>query len=897
MKYKLAIDFGMTNSVVVLWEAESPRVIDVPGLSHPQIGDRLPLVPSLLYVENGLSGDVVIGQAVEKIPPERLESKRLFRNFKRSILSRTDREPRLIDGTPWSDHDAGKHFLKVLMNRIPFPAEEIEQLVLTAPVGAFENYLAWLSCETGSMSADRVRLVDESTAAALGYSVTEPGQIILVFDFGGGSLDISLVQLPESRQKTVGLLGNLRLGGHRDHRARVISKTGISLGGSDIDHWLLAGVLERIGVKPETFNMDISLLLSACEAVKVKLSNSEIAQLQFPIGSQRYDLPIQRSELETLLGERGFYDNILMAIEKVMRRAHREGVFGEDVRDILMTGGTSLVPSVQALLKQCFGDSPVHVDKPFTAVVEGALQVAAGFGLDDYLSHSYGLRYLNPMTGEHSYDEVIPMGSRYPMEKPVEVLLGAAHKDQQAVEFVIGEIELQAVSSIEVEFEGGQTVFVAQAEPDEQIIRPLNLSDAERRLAGLEPPGVLGETRLLARFFVDEMRRLRLSVLDLVSQKEIMRDVPLIVLGDFEAVDQGENAARGCEPSIIAQRRKTEQRLSLRRLGTLLNMLPPHALSVEAAREAIKSDAFYVRYEAADLLSRRSDREARLVVEEFLKEGTAPQRAAVARHLFRFSWFAAKPLLKKALDDRDWRVRESAVYALCQLRERGAYKLLLEVLPGEGDRIKEAAVWGLSRNPDPGSLSVLEITLGAQDPEIRVQALEVIAAIQSPDGVPMVQLMLEDPDPDVKYAAALSWMELTGTDCLPDLVAAILASNGEDRLALVRGLFHASNYLFINLAESQAAGEILEAMKTVLQDDLIETRLTAVKTLACMLDGRAAALLREAYHQEADPELQARMVYYVASLASPARDDLLRDAMQHPDPGVRQTAERYAGLK
>ena len=104
---------------------------------------------------------------------------------------------------------------------LPYTQESLEQLVLTAPVSSFEGYLTWLSDVTGDLSAEQVYIVDESTAAALGYAVTEPGAVVLVFDFGGGTLDLSLVQLPEAREKAGGVLGRLLRGNANQHKARV----------------------------------------------------------------------------------------------------------------------------------------------------------------------------------------------------------------------------------------------------------------------------------------------------------------------------------------------------------------------------------------------------------------------------------------------------------------------------------------------------------------------------------------------------------------------------------------------------------------------------------------------------------------------------------------------------
>jgi molecular chaperone DnaK (HSP70) len=172
----------------------------------------------------------------------------------------------------------------------------------------------------------------------------------------------------------------------------------------------------------------------------------------------------------------------------------------------------------------------VRADKPFTAVAEGALQLAAGFGLEDYLVHSYGLRHLDPETNEHAWDEIISMGSAYPITQPIEVILGAAHDKQSSVEFVIGEIDTESVSMIEVNYEDGQAVFVANAQENEQKIVPMNEAEALKFLAELSPEGKPGEDRLKVMFTVDDRRRLKMTVFDLQSSKVLIEDVAVATL-------------------------------------------------------------------------------------------------------------------------------------------------------------------------------------------------------------------------------------------------------------------------------------------------------------------------------------------------------------------------------
>ncbi len=529
MGYKLAIDFGTTNSVVARWNDDraAAEIVAVPGFSCPEDGERPPLIPSLLYVHE--DGSVTCGQAVLDGKLDYRRDNRLFRNFKRGIVTSSAATPREVGGQLWSDRDAGQRFMRDLFSALPGKSE-IDQLALTAPVISFEDYLSWLNDLISDIDPDRVRILDESTAAALGYAVTEPGAMVLVFDFGGGTLDLSLVQLPESREKTGGLLRRLLHSNANQHTARVIAKAGRVIGGSDIDQWLLADVLGRVGLSTHELGDDYAALLTRCEQAKIALSTVETATITFEAASRFHDVTVTRAELEALLETNGFFAALRRVVDKVMHVAHQRGIFKEDISYVLMVGGVSLMPSVQRVLRQYFTDMAVRADKPFTAIAEGALQVTAGFGLEDYLAHSYGIRHLDRQMNKHLYDEIIPMGSRYPSGPPVEVLLGAAHESQEEVEFIIGEIDSDAVSMVQVTYESGQAVFVAQADRNTQQIVPLNEKRAARALARLVPPGQPGEDRLKAAFVVDERRQLRVTVSDLKTNKVLLNNTVIATL-------------------------------------------------------------------------------------------------------------------------------------------------------------------------------------------------------------------------------------------------------------------------------------------------------------------------------------------------------------------------------
>ena len=533
MGYKLAIDFGTTNSVIARWgqDQDKTEIVVIPGLTDSTLPDHPAVVPSLVYVTDASTKAAKIGMEVREAGYDRQRDNRLFRNFKRGIVAKPAPEPRIIDNTEYADVDAGTTFVRRVIDNLPYDVDEIEQLVLTAPVASFEGYLSWLNQVIDKIPPEKIRIVDESTAAALGYAVTKPGAAVMVFDFGGGTLDLSLVQLPESTEKAGGLLNRLLKGNTNQHAAKVIAKAGRIMGGSDIDQWLLQWVLAELKIDAKGLGKTYATLLTVCEAAKIELSNQDETTIAFQLddGSD-HSITITRTQLEQILEQNGFFTSLRHVIDKVMHVSRQRGIYKEDVTGVLMVGGTSLMPAVQNTLKEYFSEMAVRADKPFTAVAEGALQVAAGYGLDDYLIHSYGIRHLDPETGKHEYDEIIPMGSRYPTESPVEVMLGAAHENQTEVEFIIGEIDTDSISMLEVQYEDGQAVFVAQAgESGEQIIA-LNEENYKLSMIKLSPPGKPGQNRLKAAFEIDDKRQLRLTVTDIQTNQVLLEDVAVVSL-------------------------------------------------------------------------------------------------------------------------------------------------------------------------------------------------------------------------------------------------------------------------------------------------------------------------------------------------------------------------------
>ncbi|NUM44292.1 MAG: HEAT repeat domain-containing protein [Anaerolineales bacterium] len=901
-QHLLAIDFGTTNSAIARFDPATGQgnTVELPSLSHPtSSGDFL--IPTLLYVQDG-HGEVTIGHAVRAQGLDSAPGNRLFVNFKRAMSAESPFDARLIDGVPWTHKDAGQQFLKNLLAALPFSAADIETLVITVPVAAFESYTIWLR-GLPTLPADRLKIVDESTAAALGYAVTEPGALVLVIDFGGGTLDLSLVRLPDPRAPTGKILFTSET--HHSTKATVIAKAGAALGGSDIDQWLLAEVLRRADMDRTTLGTGYAALLAACEQAKIALSTRDTAPIIFqPEHGTPTTLPFTRAELETLMTAHGFFTALRQALEKVMGLAHQKGVYREDIHHVLLVGGTALIPSVQQTLDAYFraitarrhriyempewpsltwsvDNTTIRVDKPFTAVVEGALKVATGFELDDRLGHGYALRVWDGQA--HRWDELIPIGASYPTEKPVTVPLGAARPGQTQIALLLGQIN-------------GDTVDAQTGENVRQIVP---LTPAEPLTFPLTPAGERGSARLLATFRVDAARHLRLTVTDAKTNATLLQDA--LIVSPFASPKQGAEApptnpfvvgasAPDNAPMLVAAPKSGGG--FLKGLAKkMFGFLPQSALSANTLGEALLSEDALVRFEAAKTLTERGDRESRLMIEEVLARGTPPQRASVVWHLGRTTWFTAEPLLRRALDDADPRVREAAVFALCKMRQPEAYKLVMEILEKGNDPARMSAVWGLSTHPDASAVPVLELALQAENPEIRVQVLEVLGATAAPEALPAVRRAVDDPDLDVKYAATLSWVELADESCFEDLAQVLLTTSGQARRMILRGFFHATNYLGMNVAGSASLETLLAALEAALTDELPETRSNASLPLAWVRHPRAEQMLIEAFHRERDSDVRAHMLSNAVHLMSPVGARLMAEALAGEDVLVRQTAE------
>lgn len=546
---KISIDFGTTNTIVAAWREteQTAATLDLAGLSIPTSADTgiPPLIPSIVYVQNGASGEVLVGREVCEQHSGRRTDERYFSSFKRGITARAHPFATQVDGVRWDESRAGTAFLsRVLQMVIEQEGNAIDELVFSVPVHSFEGYLKWLRDDAGPVKAigaqvGRIRIVDESTAAALGYNVQSPGDLLLVFDFGGGTLDISLVRMPVAEERSGVILdGGQKVpdgspGGPFDPGgARVVAKAGRILGGDDVDHWLLEETLNRNDLTHHDIGSLYNPLKAACEAAKLHLSSHETAAVDLadPGSGRSIHATFTRSQLEDLLDKKGFYAGLQKTINQVMRSARARGIFPEDIQAVLMIGGTSLIPSVSRIVRTQFGADKVFEEKPFEAVCHGALKLAVGMGLDDLLYHSYAIRHLSPLRLQHEWEELIPAGTRYPLSEPVQIVLAPSRDGQDAVELVIGEVEEAAGGVSEVRFGATRSILMVEGSTELRRVIPLNDRDGARVLAHLNPPGRAGRDRIKAEFEVDSNRTLRVKVTDLLTDRILLDDAAVAEL-------------------------------------------------------------------------------------------------------------------------------------------------------------------------------------------------------------------------------------------------------------------------------------------------------------------------------------------------------------------------------
>ena len=529
MSGRLAVDFGTSNTLVALWDetAQEGIPVSLPEFSRliRQDNQPLPIIPSVIHYAS--DGRQWIGEQV--MANGLYPSERTFRWMKRYISLRSPIRLRLDDRTI-SHFDAGQAFLSAILKvaREEYAIGD-EEVALTVPVEAFEYYENWLDGVAEAAGLPRFRLIDEPSAAALGYGAyILPGNVYMIFDFGGGTMHAAVVIIEEDHTAGSG------------RRCRVLGKAGKDIGGASLDQWLFQEVLRRTGrsdVDEDIRRVSNSLLVE-CERVKEALSFAESADLMVmdPDSGRLFAADFTRSQFEQILDEHNLYTDIDHILRSALNAARDRGYAEEAIRDVLLVGGSSQIPSVQRVMRQIFGKERVRFDRPLDAVVRGAAAFIAGIDFFDYIQHDYAIRYVNPQAGGYEFRTIIPHGTPYPTHAPVSRLIVKASYDGQTrlglAIFEMGDLRrVHSSTPVELVFDPSGAARLMQVSHDEQERRSsFWMNENNLTFLVADPPARQGENRFEVEFNIDVNKRLLITARDVQTQRLVASDFPVVKL-------------------------------------------------------------------------------------------------------------------------------------------------------------------------------------------------------------------------------------------------------------------------------------------------------------------------------------------------------------------------------
>lgn len=528
MSGRLAVDFGTSNTVIALWDDTRkqgvPLHIQEFGRLQQQGEETISLIPSLIhYAEENRTwvGNQVNQRGLRQSP-------RTFRWMKRYISHRSPHKVR-VDEREVTPYQAGQDFLTSIL---VFAGQEIgfrdEEVAFSVPVEAFEHYENWLVTVAESAGMPRFRLIDEPSAAALGYGAhIQPGNVYLLFDFGGGTLHAAVV-LIEAEQNAPG-----------GRRCRVLGKSGRDIGGTSIDQWLFQEVLRqnhRADADEDIRRISTALLVE-CERVKEQLSSAESAELTIvlPDTGAALSAEFTRASFEDLLDRHDLFTEINHTVRAALNGARERGYNEDAIQSALMVGGSSQIPAVQRTLRQIFGRERVQFDRPLDAVARGAAAFIAGVDFYDHIQHDYAIRYVNPQKGKHDFRTIVTRGTAYPTPGPVARLsIKASYDNQRHLGIEIYELAEQRqrpAQGIELVFDPSGAARIRPLTPDDQERRTqFWMNEHNRTFLTADPPARHGEPRFEVEFLIDENKRLTINARDLLTGRLTLKDYPVVKL-------------------------------------------------------------------------------------------------------------------------------------------------------------------------------------------------------------------------------------------------------------------------------------------------------------------------------------------------------------------------------
>ncbi|OUC16691.1 MAG: molecular chaperone DnaK [Alkalinema sp. CACIAM 70d] len=374
----IGIDLGTTNSCVAVLEGGQPTVI-----ANSEGGRTTPSI-----VGFGKAGDRLVGQLAKRQAVTNAENT-IF-SIKRFIGRRwedtQDERSRVpytcvkgkdntvdvqIRGRNYTPQEISAMVLqKLKQDAEGYLGEEVTQAVITVPA-YFSDAQRQATKDAGTIAGLEVlRIINEPTAAALAYGLDkqDQDQIVLVFDLGGGTFDVSILQLGDGVFEVKATSGNNHLGGD-DFDAAIV-------------RWLIETFQQQEGIDLSTDKMALQRLREAAERAKIDLSGTVTSVINLPFitadetGPKHIETELTRAKFEELVA-----DLVKSTIDPMEQALKDAGMTVDEIDRILLVGGSTRIPAVQEALKQfCKGKTPDKSVNPDEAVALGAAIQAGVLG-------------------------------------------------------------------------------------------------------------------------------------------------------------------------------------------------------------------------------------------------------------------------------------------------------------------------------------------------------------------------------------------------------------------------------------------------------------------------------------------------------------------------------------
>src|SRR5271170_6024783 len=347
MPKAVGIDLGTTNSVVSVLEGGEPTVIP-----NAEGGRTTPSVVGFAKSGEVLVGEVAKRQAITN--PDRT-----IRSVKRQMGTSWSIN---IDGKAYSPQEISARILqKLKRDAESFLGDTVVQAVITVPA-YFDDAQRTATKEAGALAGLEVlRIINEPTAAALAYGLDKEGadQTVLVFDLGGGTFDVSVLEIGDGVFEVKSTSGDSQLGGD-DWDQKIID-------------WLVKTFKDTEGVDLSTDKMATQRLQEAAEKAKIELSSLQETQINLPFipatseGPKHLDVKLTRATFNELTAD------LVEATKGPFDQAIADsGLSKSDIDHVILVGGSTRIPAVQELVQQMTGKEAHKGVNPDEVVAIGA---------------------------------------------------------------------------------------------------------------------------------------------------------------------------------------------------------------------------------------------------------------------------------------------------------------------------------------------------------------------------------------------------------------------------------------------------------------------------------------------------------------------------------------------